>query len=195
MRATVDDMARTVTDTPTAVLDAALTIFERDGVPAARLEDVATEAGVTRATLYYHFHGKDALVAALLDRAVTRLAEEVAGVLGGPVRAVVTTILRVYGDDQALYRLLFTELWGPLAPHGLFERIEGEVLAPITARIERAAAAGEIRAVEPRVAALSLFGQASAVALGAIMQGQALHLEALDAELGRLVDAALSPEG
>jgi TetR/AcrR family transcriptional regulator len=58
-------------DTPTqnteqAILEAALRIFARSGLSAATLEDIATEAGVTRGTLCWHFHSKDDLLAAIV---------------------------------------------------------------------------------------------------------------------------------
>lgn len=59
-------------DTPagstTAILDAALAEFERVGIRRARMEHVARQAGIGRATLYRRFADKDALVAAALMR-------------------------------------------------------------------------------------------------------------------------------
>ena len=48
------------------LLDAALAIFSRTGFEAARLEDIAKTAGVTRGAVYHHFGGKPELYLALL---------------------------------------------------------------------------------------------------------------------------------
>src|SRR5947209_1425098 len=53
-------------DTRLAIIEAAVRIFARSGVPAATLEDIAAEAGVTRGALCWHFHSKDELVAAII---------------------------------------------------------------------------------------------------------------------------------
>src|SRR6266705_4030553 len=53
-------------NTEQAILEAALRIFARSGLSAATLEDIATEAGVTRGTLCWHFHSKDDLLAAIV---------------------------------------------------------------------------------------------------------------------------------
>jgi AcrR family transcriptional regulator len=53
-------------DTRLAIIDAAVRIFARSGVPAATLEDIAAEAGVTRGTLSWHFHSKDELLKAII---------------------------------------------------------------------------------------------------------------------------------
>ena len=51
------------------LLVAALTIFSRKGLEAARLEDIAEAAGVTRGAVYHHFGGKNELYLALMEEA------------------------------------------------------------------------------------------------------------------------------
>lgn len=54
-----------------AIVDAAATVFTQN--PLARMEDVALAAGLTRQTVYAHFPSRDALIAALTDRATDRV--------------------------------------------------------------------------------------------------------------------------
>lgn len=54
------------------LLDAAETLFHRDGIGRTGVDAVLTEAGVSTATLYAHFRGKDNLVAAYLQRRLDR---------------------------------------------------------------------------------------------------------------------------
>lgn len=54
------------------LLDAAETLFYRDGVGRTAVDAVLAEAGVSPATLYAHFGGKDQLVAAYLARRLKR---------------------------------------------------------------------------------------------------------------------------
>ena len=51
-----------------AILAAAAKIFARDGVQGAKLDDVAAEAGLSKAAIYLYFKNKDALVFALLEQ-------------------------------------------------------------------------------------------------------------------------------
>lgn len=55
-------------DTRKAILDAALRIFARVGISAATLDDIASEAGVTRGTLTWHFHSKEDLLTCIIKR-------------------------------------------------------------------------------------------------------------------------------
>lgn len=54
------------TDTRSRILDAAIALFDADGVRSAMVDAIAARAGVTKKTLYYHFRSKDDLMAAAL---------------------------------------------------------------------------------------------------------------------------------
>lgn len=55
-------------ETRTQILDAAERVFQRDGVLSASLNDIATEAGVTRGAIYWHFKNKHDLFMAMVER-------------------------------------------------------------------------------------------------------------------------------
>jgi TetR/AcrR family acrAB operon transcriptional repressor len=65
MRRTKEEAAQTRQD----LLEAALTIFSQQGYTAARLEDIAEAAGVTRGAIYHHFGSKADLFQALVEDA------------------------------------------------------------------------------------------------------------------------------
>lgn len=62
----------------TAILDAAVVEFERRGFRRVALDDVARRAKVSRTTIYRRFHGRDELVAAVIDRENEALFAEIA---------------------------------------------------------------------------------------------------------------------
>ena len=49
------------------ILDAAIRQFSDNGLAGARTEQIAEEAGVNKALIYYYFEGKDALYKAALE--------------------------------------------------------------------------------------------------------------------------------
>ena len=55
----------------------ALKIFARDGFEAARLEEIAKDAGHTRGAFYAHFESKEDLFLALLEQQVSKHLERV----------------------------------------------------------------------------------------------------------------------
>ncbi|HET9769266.1 MAG TPA: TetR/AcrR family transcriptional regulator [Acidimicrobiia bacterium] len=107
------------------VVDGALRAIARFGLSKLTVDDVAREAGISRATLYRYFPGRGAVLAAVieteterlqqgLDEAladVTSLAEALAAVAGFGARA--------FTDHAALQHLLATEP-GAVLPHLCF---------------------------------------------------------------------------
>lgn len=55
-----------VHDVRELVLKAALRVYARSGISAATLDDIASEAGVTKSALCWHFHSKEDLLSALI---------------------------------------------------------------------------------------------------------------------------------
>jgi TetR/AcrR family transcriptional repressor of mexJK operon len=67
---------------PRAILDAAATLFLAHGYAAVSMDAVARGAGVSKATLYAHFAGKDALFAAMVGERCDRMAAEASALAG-----------------------------------------------------------------------------------------------------------------
>ncbi len=61
------------------ILDAAAALIVRNGYDKTSMNDIADEAGVTRAIVYIHFKQKDALFEALLHRETSELLSGVVG--------------------------------------------------------------------------------------------------------------------
>jgi AcrR family transcriptional regulator len=84
---------RTITTTQPAhrpsrrndILDAAIRLFARKGFVDASVSDVADEADVVVAAVYYHFSGKDELFDAAVQRVFDSVSEVVASVGGDDV--------------------------------------------------------------------------------------------------------------
>jgi AcrR family transcriptional regulator len=67
----------------TAILDAGLTAFSRRGYHETSLDDIAGEAGVSKALIYEHFASKQELYGDLIARNARELTQRVAGALSG----------------------------------------------------------------------------------------------------------------
>lgn len=67
--------------TKAAILHAALEEFAQEGIAGARTDEIARNAGVNKALLYYYFKDKDSLYAAVLEQVFAGLLNDVAAVL------------------------------------------------------------------------------------------------------------------
>jgi AcrR family transcriptional regulator len=98
-----------------SIVDAALTEFLAYGLRRTNVDVVARRAGVSRATLYRRFEGKDALVQAVLVRESRRffssIADAVAGIESPEERLVEGFVVgvRYAREDRLLNRLLASD--------------------------------------------------------------------------------------
>lgn len=122
---------------PDRILDAALACIGRVGLAKTTLDDVARQAGCSRATVYRHFPGKAPLLVAAVDREADRLTESVLDAAAGErsvadaAVAVVTTGTRELVGSDAL-RFVVEHEPESLLPFISFER--GDALLAEAAR-------------------------------------------------------------
>ncbi|WP_424975169.1 TetR/AcrR family transcriptional regulator [Dinoroseobacter sp. S124A] len=72
-------MSRSSAPTINRILTAAFRLFFRRGYSRVSMDEIASEAGVTKRTLYNHFASKDALIGAVMDRQADLTLDTVRG--------------------------------------------------------------------------------------------------------------------
>jgi len=138
---------------PAQILDAALVVFSEQGLEAARLEDIASRAGVSKATIYLYFPSKTELFRDVVLRAVGELVEALeASGEGASARDDVVAFTTAFWRQlrspafYAVYRLALSEVnaFPELTREYAREvrRPLKEVLEPI---LDRGVAVGEFR--------------------------------------------------
>lgn len=160
---TVPRFRRRKADRPQELVEAALDVFLERGYAAARLEDVARRAGVSKGTVYLYFRDKAGLLAAVVEsnvvpeiaRIETLAADRSLGA-GEALARLVANWARIARDTRLaeLPKLVIAEAGNFPAFARLYLR---RVIVPahraVEAIIRRGVAAGEFRAVDPRVVA------------------------------------------
>ena len=154
---------------PGSLLEIAVGEFLTRGYDATSMEDLSRAAVITKSSFYHHFAGKEALLRAALEHALSRLfaiLDEPGAVDGTPVDRLrhivrgqvvvlvedlpyVTLLLRVRGNTE-------TERWA-LQQRRAFD-------ARVAALVREAVDGGQLRAdVEPALAARLLSGLVNSV--------------------------------
>jgi AcrR family transcriptional regulator len=54
------------------IIEAAVSVFARDGFGDARMDDIADESGLSKGALYWYFKNKDAIISAIFDSVFRR---------------------------------------------------------------------------------------------------------------------------
>jgi AcrR family transcriptional regulator len=151
---------------PQELLDAALELFVEKGFAAARAEEVATRAGVSKGTLYLYYPSKEDLLKAVIKK---NLSERVAAGAAqaadfeGSATELIRSLLvdwwsQIYDDPaSAVFKLIITE--ARTFPE-IAEFYAREVIVPahelMTRMIQRGIDQGEFRPLDPAVAMHSL---------------------------------------
>lgn len=155
-------------ETQIALLDAAESLFARQGFTATTIKAIGAEAGVNPALLYYYFPDKGKLYHAVLERRIGGFARRIATELpdGLPPLQAIERILRGYAgvmqSAPRLPRLLARELADHEAEHALpvIREVAAGLFRRICDLIRAGQKTGAIRAdLEPRFTAISLVSQ------------------------------------
>lgn len=99
------------------ILDAAVEVFNRQGVSQTSLNDVAKEAGVTRGAIYWHFTNKVTMFDAMVERLICPLMinaeDRELRIATDPLRFIREATREFIGKMQsdANFRRVFEILW------------------------------------------------------------------------------------
>lgn len=141
----------------TALVDAALAVFSRVGFAAAKMTDVAEQAGVSKGTVYLYFDSKEHLFEEMVKVKMSPMLDEVSVILGKPAVSYterLKTHLKFFyskvldNDRRQIMRLIMAE--GPNFPH-LAEFYHATILsrgqALIDSIVKQGIESGEFRAI------------------------------------------------
>jgi len=151
---------------PGEIVAAALGVFAERGFAAARLDDIAARAGVSKAALYLYFDTKEALFRAVVQEAlapnlatVQAAAQSYDGRFEDLVRTLIPMLGRVAGGASigGVVKMVIGESRNfPELARIWHEALVGPALATVAGAIARAQATGEVRTGDPRLFALGL---------------------------------------
>jgi AcrR family transcriptional regulator len=147
---------------PAEIVAAALDVFVERGFAAARLEEVARRAGVTKGTVYLYFKNKEALLKAVVrENIVPAIArgEAVAQAFTGSARELLARLLRdtwkLIGESSlsGIPKLMMAEAANfPELASFYYEEVVRRGQRLLAGVIERGIASGEFRPVDVKLA-------------------------------------------
>lgn len=150
---------------PSEVLDAALSEFFEKGFEAARLEDIAARAGVSKGTIYLYFSSKEEVFEALVNSIPQANIEDLERLLSDPELSPeiqLDRFLRLLGaairDERMIkFPRLIISAAGRF-PHlaDIYRReVVTRAVSVLSSIIERGVQSGAFRAVDPQQAAFA----------------------------------------
>jgi AcrR family transcriptional regulator len=160
-------MRRTRTDdTRTRVLDAALSVYEREGHGGFNVHAIARRSKTSLGSMYHHFGSMDGLAAALYERCMADLLDHIASSLSrvrtlrSGVRAIIGAYANFAETERAAMLFIHASAYASYLPAHA-EQIaatKAPRLAAIFAFFERHAAAGSIVSLPPELLEVLVMG-------------------------------------
>jgi AcrR family transcriptional regulator len=142
---------------PQEILAAALAVFAEKGLSAARMDDIAARAGVTKGTIYLYFPSKNDVFKALLSTHISERLKTVGAMVDGfegPTPQLIANVIRFAGsvlvnsENVVLPKIVIAEITKfPELLRFYREEVIERGLGLWEAILKRGIARGEFRAV------------------------------------------------
>ena len=141
----------------TGILDSALTVFSESGYHSSSIDDIAREAGVSKALIYEHFASKQELYADLIARNARELTQRIGAALVGVelesgaarLQTGLDAFFAFVEERRAAWRMLFREATDPETA-AVVNRMLEQVTAEVTMLISQDPGARELDSEEDR---------------------------------------------
>lgn len=151
---------------PGEILQAAMAVFAEKGFAAAKLDEIAARAGVSKGAVYLYFETKEDIFRAVVEQAIapniTAVRAMMAshpGPFGDLIRAVAAHIGGLVGDTPigGVAKMVIAEARNfPELARIWHDQLVAHALGALADAIRNAQARGEVRAGDPRAFAMQL---------------------------------------
>jgi AcrR family transcriptional regulator len=159
---------RRAEDRPREISAAALEVFAEKGFAAARVEEIARRAGVSKGTLYLYFKDKEDLFRAVVRDAIApnvAAITEAISTMEAPFAEVIRVFLAGFAEREArlplgaVAKMVIGESRNfPELARVWHDEVASKAIGALAAFVRGAQERGEARAGDPRLYAFSLIG-------------------------------------
>jgi AcrR family transcriptional regulator len=184
---------RRAEDRPREICTAALEVFAEKGFAAAKLDEIARRAGVSKGTLYLYFKDKEDLFRAVVRSAIAPNIEAITAVIAqaeAPFADVTRMFFTGFAEREArlpigaVAKMVIGESRNfPELARVWHDEIASKAISALAKFVERAQQRGEVRPGDPRLYAFSLMGP---MVLGALWRATLVPAGGEPLDLGKL---------
>ena len=180
------------------IFESAIRIFSDCGYRGATMDDIASNAGLAKGTLYYHFTSKEEIFNFIVEEGIQILLDQVLDVQkmnGDPIEKLVKIseiqLSFLYGNTD-FFKVVMSQLWGNEKRQDDLRKKIRSYIKEIEINIEKAMNEGKIELSDSELMAYEFFG---ALCTAAIYESINVEKVDLDSIIERTVDFTLKGLG
>jgi len=177
-------------------MDSAVAHFSRKGFDGARIDEIAKEAGVNKAAIYYHIGDKGVLYGRVVEQVLGGIATRVADNIKGAetdserIHAFVTTLANNLSENTHVAPLLLREIaagGGGLPDSAMLQMVR--IFSALFCILDEAGEQGRFRKVNPLIMHLLILGGLAAHVAGRGMRERIGSLGGDEFKIDSQIDA------
>ncbi|WP_027626468.1 TetR/AcrR family transcriptional regulator [Clostridium lundense] len=150
--------------TKISIFESAIKVFSISGYDGATMDEIASEAGVAKGTLYYHFKSKEEIFKYIIEEGMKLIKIRIEEVLKREdnsilkLKALCKVQLSLVYDNRDFFKVIMSQLWGQEARQLQLRDSIQQYIDYIEEYLEEAMNDGFIKIGEKSFMAYTIFG-------------------------------------
>jgi AcrR family transcriptional regulator len=146
------------------IFDSAIKIFSGSGYDGATMDDIATNAGVAKGTLYYHFKSKEEIFKYIITEGMNIIIEQIEEATEREedsllkLKMLCRVQLSMVYENRDFFKVIMSQLWGREIRHLQIRDVIKIYINVIEKHLKEAMEQGAIKQTETSFMAYMFFG-------------------------------------
>lgn len=161
------------------IYNSAINVFSNNGYNGATMDEIASNAGISKGTLYYHFKSKEDIFRYIISEGIKKMKEEVDSAVSNKdeplekLRIVFKTQIMIARANSKFFKAIASKFWGKEIKELRFINLINDYISYIQDFINLAIEAGEIKKGNPMLMSYLFLGMISFSSLYEILEPDA----------------------
>lgn len=157
--------------TKRAIFDSAIKVFSNSGYSGATMDIIATDAGVAKGTLYYHFKSKEEIFNFIIKEGMTVIKDKIESIavkeedILSKIKIVCKIQLGFVYESRDFFKVVMSQLWGQEVRQLELRESIKRYINYIKAYLEEAMRQGVVKEGDAELMAYTLFGTICSAAI------------------------------
>ena len=167
------------------IFETSMDLFAKKGYDATSIEEITSVVGVAKGTLYYHFSSKEEIFNFLVEEGMKLLKNSIEIKTSkldntlDKIKAINLLQIKVIVKYENLISIVLSQIWGNEQRNNTCKKYAFEYIKTIERILKEGIEKGEIRAVNPELAASGIFGITCSSLIYKIKTQKAIDIPAL----------------